>query len=120
MMTSSTAAALEAQGKLQLRAELNEVLLLHGIPRSSLLTVLANGLNERFSGTHAGGNGAPSKPHTRASYSGDETQPGGPAATACMMLFHASPVDERKSVSIDDPNVRKFAWSSSSPSKRTV
>jgi len=61
MMTSSTAAALEAQGKLQLRAELNEVLLLHGIPRSSLLTVLANGLNERFSGTHAGaafGNGA--------------------------------------------------------------
>ena len=61
MMTSSTAAALEAQGKLQLRAELNEVLLLHGIPRSKLLTVLANGLNERFSGTHAGaafGNGA--------------------------------------------------------------
>ena len=61
MMTSSTAAALEAQGKLQLRAELNEVLLLHGIPRSSLLTVLANGLNERFSGTHAGaafGNGS--------------------------------------------------------------
>ena len=78
------------------------------------------GWPQPFSGTHAGDNGAPSKPHTRASYSGDETQPGGTAATACIMLFHASPVDERKSVNMDEPNVRKFACSSSSPSKRTV
>ena len=63
VMTANAAAELSAAGggALTLRSELNEVLLFHGANPKDLLAILANGLNERFSGTNAGavfGNGA--------------------------------------------------------------
>ena len=57
---TAAAAAAVLPGK-PLRREVNEALLLHGTQPGALLSMLANGLNERFSGTNAGaafGNGA--------------------------------------------------------------
>ena len=56
---TAAAAAAVLPGK-PLRREVNEALLLHGTQPGALLSMLANGLNERFSGTNAGtafGNG---------------------------------------------------------------
>jgi hypothetical protein len=62
VMTAQAAAELSAATELPImRAGLNEVLLFHGAEPGKVFAILANGLNERFSGTNAGtafGNGA--------------------------------------------------------------